>query len=127
MDQNIDNFHEKDMYAKYLGIEFTHVGIGTAKAKLIINKNHLNSMETVHGGAIFSLADAVFATASNSREGLAMAINVSISYFKAVNEGTLYAEAEEISVNKKLATYLIHIKNNNGKKIALFQGTVYRR
>jgi len=91
----------KDSFAKYLGIKILSIGEGTATAEMIISKDHLNGAGTAHGGAIFSLGDTVFAAASNSREGLAMAINVSISFFKAVTEGKLTGMAEEISLHKK--------------------------
>ena len=94
---------------------------------MVVRSHHLNSAGTVHGGAIFALADAVFAAASNSHGTLAMAINVSISYFKAVSSGTLSASAEEVSLNPKLATYLIPVTDDKGNRIALFQGTVYRK
>jgi acyl-CoA thioesterase len=94
---------------------------------MALQDHHLNSAGTVHGGAIFALADAVFSVASNSHGTLAMAINVSISYFKAVSSGTLFAAAEEVSINPKLATYLITVRDEAGNKIALFQGTVYRK
>ena len=123
----IKKFIENDSFAAYLGIEILEHSNGSAKAKMKISEHHLNSAGTVHGGAIFSLADAVFAVASNSYGTLAMAVNVSISYFKAVREGTLFAEAEEVSINPKLATYLVHIKDQNKNEIALFQGTVYKK
>lgn len=126
MNEMID-FIERDLYAKHLGIEIIDFSKGTAKAKMNIKSHHLNSMKSVHGGAIFSLADAAFAVTSNPHGGIAMAINVSISYFKAVNEGTLYAEAREISLNRKLATYSIEIVDEHRNVIALFQGTVYRK
>jgi acyl-CoA thioesterase len=94
---------------------------------MIISKDHLNGAGTAHGGAIFSLGDTVFAAASNSREGLAMAINVSISFFKAVTEGKLTGMAEEISLHKKLATYIVRIYDETSSIVALFQGTVYRK
>lgn len=100
---------------------------GTAKARMTIQDRHLNSAGTVHGGAIFSFADAVFSVASNSHGTLAMAINVSISYFKAVRSGMLFAEGREVSINAKLATYLVDVKDESGNAVALFQGTVYRK
>lgn len=126
MNNNLE-FAEKDIYAKFLGVEFIYVDQGAAKAKMVIGPNHLNSMETVHGGAVFSLGDAVFAAASNSRDGQAVAINVSISYFKPVCQGELVAEAQEVSISKKLATYLVRIEDEDKNEIALFQGTVYRK
>jgi acyl-CoA thioesterase len=123
----IIEFIEKDMLAKYLGIKFLFIEKGRASAEMEINKNHLNSIGIVHGGAIFSLADTVFAAASNSQGRIAVAINASISYFKATKEGKLTGTAEEISLNKKLATYLVKISDNDGNVIALFQGTAYRK
>jgi acyl-CoA thioesterase len=120
-------FISQDLFAHHLGIEVVAHSTGSARARMEIRRHHLNSAGTVHGGAIFSLADAVFSVASNSHGTLAVAINVSISYFRAKKSGTLYAEAEEVSFNPKLATYLIRITDEAGDLVALFQGTVYRK
>jgi acyl-CoA thioesterase len=123
----LKKFVEKDQFAKHLDIEMLEYGAGRAKARMEIKKRHLNSAGTAHGGAIFSLADAVFSVASNSHGTLALAINVSISFFKAVRSGMLHAEGREVSFNPKLATYLIDVKDEQGNAVALFQGTVYRK
>jgi len=123
----LKKFVDKDHFAKHLDIEMLEYGGGTAKARMALKNHHLNSAGTAHGGAIFALADAVFSVASNSHGTLAMAINVSISYFKAVKSGTLTAEGREVSFNPKLATYLIDVRDEAGNAVALFQGTVYRK
>ncbi len=124
----LQKFVDKDNFAKHLGIEMLAWAPGTAKARMVLKSHHLNSAATAHGGAIFSLADAVFSVASNSHGTLAMAINVSISFFKAARTGTtLIAEGREVSINPRLATYLIDVKDEAGNAIALFQGTVYRK
>ncbi len=123
----ISRFIEKDDFARHNGIEILEAEKGRAKGRMEIRKYHLNSAGTLHGGSIFALADAVFSAASNSHGTLAMAINASISYFRAVREGVLTAEAEEVSLNPKLGTYLITIKDQEGQVIAQFQGTVYRK
>jgi acyl-CoA thioesterase len=124
---DLSRFVERDRFAKHLGVEMLEFSPGKAAARMTIQDYHLNSAGTVHGGAVFSLADAVFSVASNSHGTLAMAINVSISYFKAAKSGTLHAEGREVSLNPKLATYLIDVKDEAGNAIALFQGTVYRK
>jgi acyl-CoA thioesterase len=123
----MERFVEQDRYAQYLGVEICEWGEGTARAKLVLNKDHLNSVNTVHGGVVFSLADSAFSVASNSHGNVAVAIQVCISYFKAVSSGTLYAEAKEVACNPKLATYLIEVTDDTGLLLALFQGTVYRK
>ena len=124
---DIKRFVDNDRFARHLGIEMPECFRGRAKARMEIKDHHLNSAGTVHGGAIFALADAVFSAASNSHGTLAMAINVGISFFKAVKNGALTAEANEVSLNHKLATYLVNVTDDDGNAIALFQGTVYRK
>jgi acyl-CoA thioesterase len=124
---DLKRFVESDSFARHLGVEMLEYGGGRAKARLEIKADHLNSARSLHGGAIFSLADAVFSAASNSHGTLAVAIQATISFFKAVTQGTLVAEAEEVSLNPKLATYLITVKDEAEDLIAQFQGTVYRK
>jgi acyl-CoA thioesterase len=123
----IKDFSDKDRFAKLLGIELIEVSKGRAKAKMSIKEFHLNAVNTVHGGAIFSLADYTFAIAANSHGSIAVALNVNISFLKAVSEGVLIAEAEEISLNPKIATYSIKILNEKNELIATFQGMAYRK
>jgi acyl-CoA thioesterase len=125
--KDIEKFIANDQLARHLGIEMMDFSEGKASAKMEITSHHLNSAGILHGGATFALADSVFAVASNSYGTLAVAINASVSFFKAVRSGVIFAEAEEVSINAKLATYLIKVHDEKGDAIALFQGTVYRK
>jgi acyl-CoA thioesterase len=122
-----DSFFSNDAWAQEAGIELMEVSAGRAKVRMRIAGWHKNSHGTVHGGAIFTLADTAFALASNSHGIPAAAINAHISYVKAATSGTLYAVAEEFSVNPKIATYTVTVTDDLGEKIAHFQGMVYRK
>jgi len=102
-------------------------GPGFAKARLQISPNHLNSVDTVHGGVLFALADAAFSVASNSHGAVSVSIQASIANFQAVREGALSASAREVARNPKLATYSVEVRDDSGSLVALFQGTVYRK
>jgi acyl-CoA thioesterase len=118
----------RDELGKILGVELISAGEGSAKGKMVIAKQHLNGLEMTHGGSIFAFTDIIFAAASNSRPGTAVAINVNIAYFKATRLGdTLFAEASELSLSRKIGTYLVQITNQDGQAVASFQGTVYRK
>jgi acyl-CoA thioesterase len=123
----VRQYFKGDRFAEYLGIELLEVAPGRARAKLAIDERHLNGVGIVHGGAIFALADLAFAVASNSHGQLALGINVSIAYHKGVSNGTLYADAEEVALNHKLATYQVRLSNEKDETLASFQGTVYRK
>jgi acyl-CoA thioesterase len=125
---DIKQFIEKnDTFAQHIGIQLLEAGAGSAKAVLKIDQQHLNAVNIVHGGAIYTLADLVFAAASNSHGNIAVAINASISYLKAVTGGMLTAEAQEVSCNRKLATYSIQVTDDKGDLVASFQRMVYRK
>jgi acyl-CoA thioesterase len=124
---NIERFGSADRFAARTGIRLIEAGDGYAKATLDITEDHLNSVGTVHGGVLFTLADFVFAVACNSYGTIAVAINASISYFKAVTEGTLTAAAKEVSLQRKLSTYVIEVRDRENTLVALFQGMAYRK
>ena len=120
-------FFTNDAWAKESGIELMEFSTGRAKVRMMIEKKHVNGHGTVHGGAIFTLADTAFALASNSHGIPAAAINAHISYVKSATTGTLYAEAAESSLSPKIGTYSVIVTDDNGEKIALFEGMVYRK
>jgi acyl-CoA thioesterase len=120
-------FSTNDLFARHAGIALVDAGPGWAKASMKIEPFHFNGAGTVHGGAIFTLADFAFAVASNSHGTLAMGINTSVSFVKAALKGTLYAEATEQSKGPKLASYSVMVTDDAGDVVALFQGMVYRK
>ncbi len=122
-----DFFNSNDLFAKSLGMRIVSLDEGYARAWMELQKEHTNGEGIAHGGLVFSLADFAFAAASNSHGSSAVSINVSIAYHKAVEKGTLIAEAKEIARNFKLATYYVAIWDESNELCASFQGTVYRR
>ncbi len=118
---------DQDRFAAHVGIRLLEVSPGYARAEVTLSEVHMNGLGTAHGGIVFTLADLVFAAASNSHGVDAMAVNIHISYFKAVREGTLTAEAKEISLTRKLGTYAVDVTDTDGNRVAAFIGTAYRK
>jgi acyl-CoA thioesterase len=123
----IKEFFKRDKFAEYVGIELLEVEEGRAKTRMEINESHLNGIGTVHGGALFTLADFTFAVAANSYGNVTVAINANISFMKAAQSGVLFAEAREISRNPKISTYTVDITDSEGELIAIFQGMAYTK
>lgn len=124
---DIKEFFKRDRFAEYCGIELVEVQPGSAKSEMVIKDEHLNGLNTVHGGALFTLADFTFAAAANSYGTATVAINVSITYMTAITKGKVTAVAREISRNPKLSTYTIDIFNEGGEVAAVFQGLAYQK
>lgn len=118
---------ENDAYCETLGIELVTLGPGTAITRLEVTENMANFHGTTHGGAIYSLADAAFAAASNSHGGTAVALETNVSYLDAVEVGTvLTATAEETHDSGRTAEYGVVVADEGDDRIATFRGRVYK-
>jgi uncharacterized domain 1 len=120
-------FLEEDEFAKHAGIELLEIQTGYAKAKMPITPMHLNAGKIVQGGAIFTLADLTFAAAVNAYGTLTISVDSDIRFFKGVGEGVLFAEAKEVHLHHKLATFEVKVTNEKDELIALFTATGYRK
>ena len=101
---------------------------GKSVVSMRIGKQHLNAAGVCHGGVIFSLSDVAFALASNSYGTIALALEMSVSYTRAVMAGqTLTARCNEQYRGRRTATYLIEVTNEKGELVALLKGTVFRK
>ncbi|MCL6638381.1 MAG: hotdog fold thioesterase [Firmicutes bacterium] len=118
----------QDAFTAFLGIEMLEIRPGFARAALAINKNLINFNGVTHGGAVFALADAVFAAASNSHGQVALALNINVSFMKATREGArLTAVAEEENRTARTALYRITVRDGEGDLVAVAGGLVYRK
>ncbi|WP_050033351.1 PaaI family thioesterase [Halorubrum halophilum] len=116
-----------DPFCELLDIAFVDIDVGTAQAELTVTDELLNFHGTLHGGAIYSLADAAFAAASNSHGDAAVGLESNISYLAAVDVGeTLLATAEETHLTDGTGEYEVTVTNGDGDQVATFRGRVYR-
>lgn len=120
-------FFRGDQYARLSDIELVSAAPGRAVARMRAGPQHCNGYKTIHGGALFTLADFAFAVACNSHGTVAVSINASMSYLKAAGPGMLQAEAREISRNSRIGAYAVDVTNDQGELIATFQGLAYRK
>ena len=116
-----------DPYCATLGIDLLALEPGRAVTALTVTDELVNFHETPHGGAIYSLADAAFAAASNSRGETAVALETNVSYLEAVDVGeTLTATAEETHRTDSTAEYEVVVRADDEDRMATFRGRVYR-
>jgi acyl-CoA thioesterase len=125
--KTLKEFLQGDAFVRHCGIELVSVSPGQAVARMTVQPWHLNAVGIAQGGAIFTLADYAFAAASNSHGTVAVGVNVSITYMKSVTAGVVTAEAREVALNPKLASYAVNVCDEAGHLVAVFQGLVYRK
>jgi len=128
MQEQILSKFKQDPFAELLGIELLEVVPGYSLMSMAVREDMVNFHGIPHGGAIFSLADAAFAAASNSHGQTSVALNIEISYLRMVVPGTkLVAEATEEYLGKRTALYHITVSTDDGDLVASCHGVVYRK
>lgn len=116
----------QDNFNAALGIEFVEGGVGHVVLRLKVGQGHLNFYGYCHGGVIFTLADAAFGLATNSRESVSVAIDAHITFANPVREGDLLtATATEITARRSISTFRIQVELADGKPVSSFSGTAY--
>jgi acyl-CoA thioesterase len=118
---------KNDRFAKYIGIDLLEVSEGFAVTEMILNENHLNGVNLIQGGVIFTLADYAFAAASNSAGFATIGINVNITYYKTPAGKKLRAVAKEISSQNRICGYKVDVLDEDGSLVACFNGLGYRK
>src|SRR2546423_1214402 len=118
---------ENDYFSQWMGVEVLEVREGYSRIRMSIRKEMVNGFGIIHGGIPFSLADSAFAFACNNRNNLSVALDVTITFTKAVNIGdVLTAEAKEMHNGRSTGVYLIFLTNQKNEQVALFKGTCFR-
>ena len=87
---------ETCLYYRLLNMKIEEVKDGYARLGMNVEEKHLQSLGTVHGGAIGSLADSAGAWAtvgSAGHKAVPVTIEMKINFLAPVDSGSLIAEA----------------------------------
>jgi acyl-CoA thioesterase len=115
-------------FARLLGLEIKDISPGHSIVEMVFRPEMENIHSMAHGGAIFALIDEAFETASNSHGTVALALNMNITYISSPPVGSLLrAEANEVSLTRRTASYLINVTDAQGNLVATCQALAYRK
>lgn len=118
----------EEPFAQHLGMELKDIGPGRSIVEMTFRPEMENILGMAHGGAIFALIDEAFETASNSHGTVAVALNMNVTYISSPPVGSLLrAEAREISLTRRTASYLINVLDEGDQLVATCQALVYRK
>ena len=118
--------NEGDRFAANSGARLTEVTEGRAKAEMTVTAGHLNAGGVCQGGALFTLADLVFAALVNQGGNLTFAISSTIYYHVSAREGdTLRAEGRLSCAHHRIPSVEVEVSNQDGVRIATFTGQAY--
>ncbi len=119
--------YRKDRTSQFLRITLDEIRPGYARMTMKVMEDMVNGHDMCHGGFIFTLADSAFAYSCNSHNHNAVASGCTIEYLAPAHAGdVLTAIGEERALAGRSGVYDIEVRNQDGKRIALFRGKSHR-
>lgn len=113
-------FFSKDLFAtKCMGAVIEAVGEKYAKCSLVLDERHYNAVGHIMGGVAFTLADFVFAVASNFHQVPTVTLTSQISYLNPIKGNILLGESRLIKDGKRNCFYEVTITDNLGTPVAI--------
>jgi len=125
---NIKKFFSKDNFAKSAGIVIESISEDFVQCNMEIKDIHRNSVDGVHGGAIFTLADFTFGIHANLDNlsgfgaGITLAQSCNISYLKSTRGNCLIAKSKCLNKGRTMSVYQVIITDDLNKRIAVMIG-----
>lgn len=118
-----------DPFCNALDITFDEIEDGTATARMSVTESYLNFAGVLHGGAVFTLADAAAGAALSSRIGTdaSIALEANVSFLEAVDVGeTVIATAEVSHESRKTAEMAVTVETETGERVASYRCRGYK-
>ena len=102
-------------FARYIGLTLTHMEEGHAIAEMDITKDHLNPIDSTHGGCLYTAADVAAGGAAISFGPPVTTVDSSFRYLRpGLNVTHIIAEASVIKHGKRLSVIQVEVRDQSG-------------
>jgi len=127
MRAELDGLFRAGAVADLLGLTLLDWSAGRARFRLDPSPEVANVAGSVHGGVLYTLADAAFEVACNSYGRICVALDVTAHHASpAPLDEPVTAEAVEVSRSTRVASYRITAVGATGELRAWYLATAYR-
>ena len=117
-----------DKLAALIGAQIMEIKPGYARALYEVKENHLNAGGVCQGGALFTLADFVFAAVTNSQKKLTFTVSSTITFHKSAKAGDILEAIGNLTYSHhKLPCCEVKVFNQNNELLATFSGIGYTK
>lgn len=110
---------ERNLFARYLGIQITDMSFHHAEASMKIIKEYFNPNGSVHGGCLYTISDVVCGAAASTCGYDITTLNSDFHYLKAVkNTGNINAVAECVRAGRTIQVYEARVYDDSNILLA---------
>lgn len=113
-------------FSKDIGLEVMEVEEGYCKGRIVLQKRHMNPLNTVHGGVFFTLADTICGIAAASSGYGGPTVQGDMDYMRAVRGKEIVCTAKVVKTGKTLTWVDGIITDDTEREVARTKFIYYR-
>lgn len=107
--------NEQNSFGNLVGVRIEEIREGYARSVLDVRADLSNPIGSLHGGALFTIADITGGSASVSHGEQVTTVDADIRYLRpGIGVKRIVCEAEEIKKGKTLFVYRIDVRDQDG-------------
>jgi uncharacterized protein (TIGR00369 family) len=120
------SIHDRNLFAKYLGMEIVDMHKGDSTVSMLITDKHTNIRGVSHGGALVSLADMAMMLSCATLGRRTVTLDLNISFVRRVSDGfTVRAHSRVIHSGKTTMVVEGKITDGSRRLLAIARGTFF--
>ncbi|MCX5839492.1 MAG: PaaI family thioesterase [Deltaproteobacteria bacterium] len=120
------SIHDRNLFAKYLGMEIAAVHRGDSIVSMLVTHKHTNIRGVSHGGALVSLADMAMMLSCASLGRRVVTLDLNVNFVRRASEGyTVMAHSKVIHRGKTTMVVEGSITDDSGQLLAKARGTFF--
>jgi acyl-CoA thioesterase len=124
-DKYMVHFNQNNNFMRENGMKLISLKEGYAVMEMELNHTSLNIQGTLHGGAIYTLADSAAGAAAKSYGFVSITLNGSINYIKTTATGKVKAIASQIHQGRTTGVYKVEVIDENKNLLACCTFTMF--
>ena len=111
--------NEQNSFGNLVGVRIEEIREGYARSVLDVRADLSNPIGSLHGGALFTIADITGGSAAVSHGEQVTTVDADIRYLRpGINVKKLTAESREIKKGKNLLVYQVEVRDENETLLA---------
>lgn len=118
--------NETNAFMRMCGITVTQVERDFAAAEMAVRPDSFNPGGTLHGGALYTLADAAATTAARTDGHRYATSDGQMRYHRAVTTGVVRASASIRHRGRSLCSAAVEVTDENGRLLADASFSIFR-
>ena len=109
----------KNAFARHSGIEIAEILTGEAAVRMTVTPDHLNPVDSIHGGCLYTIADVAAGSAASSYGGAVTTLEGSLHFLRpGLNCRELTGYAKVIKGGKRVMVIDVSVTDEGGRELA---------